>query len=143
MTNNVVQSYIWDYKGEYPVAEVTNALSSQIAYTSFESDGTGNWTVGGSPRNAGGITGKQYYSLSNGAVYKSGLTTGKVYIVSYWTTSSTALNIAGTQGPSFKGRTFSGWTYFEHRVTGVQQITIPQIAVSIDELRLYPEDAQM
>lgn len=143
MTDNVVQSYIWDYKGEYPVAEVVNTFSGQIAYTSFESDGTGNWTVGSTARVIGGITGKKYYSLANGNVSKSGLAANQVYTVSYWTTNSSALTIAGTQGSPVKGRTARGWTYYEHKISNVTQVVIPQTSVAIDELRLYPETARM
>jgi hypothetical protein len=42
--NDIVHSYIWDYFNNYPIAEAINADSSSIAFTSFEGNGTGNWT---------------------------------------------------------------------------------------------------
>lgn len=39
-TNNQREAYLWDYQSTYPVAKVTNASFNDIAYTSFEADGT-------------------------------------------------------------------------------------------------------
>jgi hypothetical protein len=136
-------SVIWDYGKRYPVCEVKNAVMSDIAYTSFEADGDGGWTIGGASRINGGVTGRKCYHLSYGAISKTGLSTGTEYIVSYWTSNSNPWFIAGTQGVPFQGRTVGGWTYFEHRITGVSQVVIPNIVGLIDELRLYPRDARM
>jgi YD repeat-containing protein len=63
--------------------------------------------------------------------------------VSYWTKNSTAYTISGTQtGYPVKGRTVNGWTYYEHRITGQSTISISGTGF-IDEVRLYPGDAQM
>jgi len=43
------QSYIWDYKSSLPIAEATNASVTDIAATSFESDGTGGFSYIGVP----------------------------------------------------------------------------------------------
>jgi len=141
--------YIWDYKGEFPIAAINNADSTTVAYTSFEADGTGNWTIPSTVRNSlgtngiTGITGIQSYSLSNGNISKSGLTSGASYVVSYWTTNATPLTITGTQsGYPTKGATCNGWTYYEHLVTGVTSVTLSGTG-NIDELRLYPSTAQM
>ena len=41
---NIILYFLYlDYSSSYPIAEATNANQSDIAYTSFESDGTGNW----------------------------------------------------------------------------------------------------
>ncbi len=141
--NAAYQSYIWDYNKVYPVAEVKNADSTSIAYTSFEADGTGNWTIGSTSRNVTGFTGAQSYSLSNGAMSKSGLTSTTTYVVSYWTTSSTPLSITGTvSGYPITGPTINGWTYYEHQITGQSAVTLNGTAV-IDEVRLYPAGALM
>ncbi|OQP59654.1 hypothetical protein A3860_36400 [Niastella vici] len=139
--NDVYQSYIWDYQSVYPVAQCNNADYNSIAYTSFEADGAGNWTIGNNARNTGGITGKNCYDLSNG-ISKTGLTSGTTYIVSYWTTNSTPFGITGTQGTVLQGKKIGNWTYFEHKVSGVIALTLQQTGL-IDELRLYPADAQM
>jgi YD repeat-containing protein len=137
--------YIWDYLGSYPIAEITGTGSSvtESAVTSFESDGSGNWNIGSSTREPGGITGNSCYQLANGGVNKTGLNAGANYFVSYWTANGSAFNINGTQGTPVKGRMVNGWTYFEHKITGVVEVGLPQINGLIDELRLYPADAKV
>lgn len=139
-----IRADLFDYNSIYPVCEVKNATNADIAYTSFEADGSGNWNIGNSIRITGGVTGTGCYQLGNGDITRSGLTAGTTYIVSYWTQNSNAFTITGTQGTPFKGRAINGWTYFEHRVTGVTQVTLSQTTPGlIDELRLYPSYAQM
>jgi len=138
-------SYIWDYNNQFPIAKVTNAASSNIAYTSFEADGTGNWTVGSVLRDntTSARTGKSYYVLSNGAINKDGLNSATTYLVSYWTRNVSPYTITGTiTGYPIKGEINNGWTYFEHRINGQTTVTLSGTG-SIDEVRLYPSDAQM
>lgn len=136
-------SYIWDYSSEYPVAEVKNADTGSVAYTSFESDGTGRWAVGSSARDTtSGITGTCSYAL-NSNISKSGLSSSRAYFVSYWTLNSSPFSITGTvSGYPAKGKTVNGWTLYVHKITGQSSITINGSG-HIDELRLYPVEAQM
>ena len=48
-TQDISMAYLWDYKQSMVVAEVKNASQNKIAYTSFESDGKGNWQFAGVP----------------------------------------------------------------------------------------------
>lgn len=141
--NDIKLNYLWDYNSMYPVAIVSNADSSDIAYAGFEADGSGNWNISNSTRNSGGFTGNNSYQLANGGITKTGLTPATNYIVSYWSTNGTPFTISGTQGTVFQGKKIGAWTYFEHKVTGVSQVALPQIQGLIDELRLYPANAQM
>jgi hypothetical protein len=139
-------SYIWDYNKQYPIAQVDNASQSDIAYTSFEADGTGSWTIGNASKPSGGITGDLYYTLASD-ISRSGLSTGTTYVVSYWTDGNVPFTIPGTvSGFPIQGRsaTINGvkWTFYEHKVTGQSTVTINGTG-NIDELRLYPKDAQM
>lgn len=45
-------SYIWDYLGTYPIAQITGSglSASESAFTSFESDGSGKWNIGSTLR---------------------------------------------------------------------------------------------
>jgi hypothetical protein len=144
-TNDVLTSYIWDYLSAYPVAEVQSAAYSDIAYTSFEADGKGNWTYTGTPvADATAPTGKVAYTL-NGSnnITKTGLNTATTYTVSYWTKNAGAFAISGTiANYPISGRSLNGWTYYEHKITGQSTVTISGSG-SIDELRLYPEKALM
>jgi len=143
MTTDQKLSYLWDYRGVYPIAEVKNATIDQVAYTSFEADGTGNWTINSSSRdNTAAITGTRCYML-NSDVSKSSLNTATTYIVSYWTKNAGAFSIAGTvAGYPIQGKTINGWTFYIHKVTGQSTITINGTG-RIDELRLYPITALM
>jgi len=140
-------SLLWDYNASYQVADVAGATQDQIAYTSFDGDGTGNWTVGSTARDVlGGVTGSSCYSL-NSDIYKSGIDPLTTYVVSYWTLNSTPYTIAGTlAGYPVKGKTVTInnriWTYYEHRIKG-QSAAVLSGTGGIDELRLYPLGAQM
>lgn len=53
-SDDIDYAYIWDYKKQHPVAEVANATTNDIAYTSFEfCDGGGGWLS---------FLGDQYYA---------------------------------------------------------------------------------
>lgn len=135
--------YIWDYNYAYPVAEAVGADSVSVAYTSFETGVTGSWSVPSAARvTTAAVTGSKSYSLSNGAISRSGLTSATKYIVSYWSTSATALTVTGTQGTASRERVYNGWYYYEHIVTGTAQVTVSGSG-NIDELRLYPQGTAM
>ena len=153
--NNILQytgidqlpiAVIWDYKNLYPVAQVKKATIANVGFCSFEADGKGNWTFSGTATvDATSPTGNKCYNLgqAGGNVTKAGLTPTTVYTISYWRKTTTPLTITGTQaGYPVKGKTINGWTYFEHKVTGQATITVSGTGF-IDELRLYPFNAQM
>jgi hypothetical protein len=138
--------YIYDYKSTYPIAECVGADSFDIAYTSFEADGTGNWTIPSSivdPTSS--ITGTQSYNLTNGSISKSGLTSSATYIISYWSRTGSSYTVTGSTAIK-QGKTIAingaSWTYFEHTVTATTSVTVSGSG-DIDELRLYPKGALM
>lgn len=145
-----ITSYIWDYNNTYPIAEVKNAVTNDIAFTSFEADGNGRWS-GQNAVNvvaAGNtITGSKFYNFNGTTLSKTGLTAGTSYIISYWTKNG-MYTVSGTpvsgwpkniRTVSINGNT---WTNWEHKVTGVTGISVSGTG-SIDELRLYPDNAFM
>ncbi|MFT3948314.1 MAG: DUF5977 domain-containing protein [Agriterribacter sp.] len=139
-----LQSKIFDYNGRIPIAEISNAAFDQVAYTSFEADGKGNWNFTGTPvDDPTAITGKKTYNLSSGFVTKN-VTSTNSYTVSYWRPAVVAaLSITGTQsGYPIVSQTINNWKLYEHKITGVSTITISGSG-SIDELRLYPWKALM
>lgn len=142
--DGIIQTFIWDYKNQLPIAKMANAASSAIAHTSFEADGKGNWTFAGSTiPYPGALSGSRAYNLSAGNITKS-LTSTSTYMISYWRPASlSALSISGTvTGYPIAGRVVNGWKYYEHKVTGQGTATISGSGL-IDELRLYPFGAQM
>lgn len=140
-------SYVWDHQSTYPIVEVIGGAQSDIAFSSFEADSKGGFTFSGLPSvNSTALTGSKVYVFNgSNAITKTGLTSGKEYIVSYWTKSATAFSIVGTQaGYPITGRTLNSWKYFEHKVTGVTQVSINAANGSlVDELAVYPFNAQM
>jgi hypothetical protein len=136
---------LWDYQGIYPIAEIKNATISNVAYTSFEADGSGNWTIPSSFRDTrSGITGATSYQLSNGSISVANLNASTTYIVSYWSLGASYSVSGSTAVITGKTVTLNGynWTYYEHTVTGVTSISVSGSG-NIDELRLYPSTAQM
>src|SRR6187402_1952229 len=115
----------------------------QVAYTSFESDGGGGWTLPSATRDAtSAITGVKSYNLSNGACSRTGLTAANAYTVSYWSKTGASYTVTGSTAVK-QGKTLNGWTYFEHMVTGTTSVSVSAANGGIDELRLYPALARM
>ncbi|WP_218124157.1 hypothetical protein [Chitinophaga filiformis] len=139
--NDLLQAYIYGYKGNYVIAEVKNAAASEIAYSGFDEDGKGNWSYSGAPStDAAALSGGKVYNLTAGAISKSSLSSGKSYKVSYWS-KTVAANVNGVA--AVKGATRNGWTYFEHIIpAGATTVTV-QGSVIIDDVRLYPSSVLM
>lgn len=140
--DGIVKSFIWDYLNIYPVAELINAIQSDIAYSSFEADGKGNWTFSGIASNdPNSFTGKKVYML-NGAnnITKTGLDASKNYIITYWSKTGSA-TVNGTTATA--GISRLGWVYFEHQLPANTTSIIVTGTVTIDELRLFPKGALM
>lgn len=134
-------SYLWDYNLVYPIAEVRNAANEDIAYTSFEHTGRGNWNFsGGIIEDLNAQTGQGSYDLNGGnTISKGGLSASKSYVVSYWSRNG-AYNVNNV--PAKTGISTKGWTYYEHELYGINSVSI-QGSGSIDEVRLCPKDAIM
>lgn len=150
--NDVKESILWDYQSMLPIAKVNNASLQEIAYTSFEAAGKGNWTHNGTVTTAAGVstippTGKKYYNLTAAtAISKAELMIGKKYLVSYWRNSTSPYDITGGTAVSngyITGKTINGWTYHQHVITATATTAAITGTGLIDEVRLYPADALM
>jgi YD repeat-containing protein len=140
-TNDQKQTDIWDYHNMYLIAQTTNSDSPSTAFTSFEADGQGNWSFSGSvTADPSSPTGNNCYAVSQG-ISKSGLSSSATYIVSFWQKSGAAVTVTGSVS-STQGKTINGWTYIEKKVSGVSTVSLSGSGY-IDELRLYPSNAQM
>jgi hypothetical protein len=135
-------SVIMDYGQTYTIAKVSNAVVSDIAYTSFESDGSGNWTIGSALRDSSGaLSGRKSYNLGNGNVSKSSLNSAKTYLVSLWAKTGASISVNGSSLTSPLASQL-GWNLFQATVNGVTSVTISGSGL-IDELRLHPVEANM
>jgi YD repeat-containing protein len=128
---------IYDYKNIHPIAEVMNADSGSVAFTSFEADGTGNWVITND-----GFTGTNSYQLSSGSITKTGLSSGSVYWLSYWTKNASPFSITGTQGSAILSKQLGNWRCYTHKITGVSQIVLSGTGI-LDEIRFQPDGAKM
>ena len=149
--NDVPLSYVWDYKDRFPIAEVKNAAVQDIAYTSFEADGTGGWQVSkASTVDTSCPTGTSVNTLSTTSDYvkNTGLTSTVNYKLSFWYKGDATITVTGgtQQNIVLQANKKNGWNYTERTITGATTVTIAMTgsgAVSVDEVRLYPVGAQM
>ena len=142
-TNDLKQSFIWDYRNTQPIAEVTGAGQSDVAYTSFEGDATGGWSGISGPGFVvnGSVTGKRAYTKTSFNISKTGLSTSTSYLVSYWSKNG-AYSVNGAPATSL--RTINDWSLYQHTVVNPSGGTVTVSGTgTIDELRLYPSAAIM
>ena len=144
--NGTTSVILWDYLSENPIAQVKNIPSgaTSTAYTSFEANGKGNWIFSGTPvSDLTAPTGKMVYPLSSGSItYNYSPLTS--YVLSYWSNNGAAtvtLNSGAITGNNLS--TSGNWTYYEHIVPATAGTITISGSTSIDELRLYPVNAQM
>lgn len=129
---NSYAAFIWGNGSQYPLAAFSNAGIAQVAYTSFESSPYGNWTLAsGASFGNGGITGKKYLDGSVSATVPSG-----TYTVSAWADGTITVNSQSVTHLKQLGN----WKYYEWTVTGG---TVTVAGTAIDEVRLYPQGAQV
>jgi hypothetical protein len=148
LVTGISTSTIADYNNQYPIAKVDNALVTDIAYTSFESDGLGNWVISSNQRNiTNAITGKKSYDLVNGAISKNGLNTSQTYLITFWAPTSSSITVTGngnsqTFTPASAVASNNGWHLYQYKLTNAASVIITGTGL-IDELRLHPNNANM
>ena len=142
--NDAKEAYVWGYNNINTIAKVINADNASIAATSFEPNGSGNFSFAGMPitdPSVPAITGNFIYNLSSGSITKGNLPINNTYTVSYWSKNG-AQNVNSTAATS--GQIISQFTYYEHIIVNPAGGTITISGTgTIDELRLYPQKAQM
>jgi YD repeat-containing protein len=150
--DGTANALIWDYKKEYVVAEtkmgkISGDPALQVAYTSFEADGNGNFNIVGGEiiADANAPTGKYVYSL--GQSISKTLNSGQNFILSFWANTeffSVTVDAVNITGQRKKGQTINGYTYFEWELATPTNMIINGPGVTrFDELRVYPKGAQM
>jgi len=146
--NSAPITCLWGYKQQHLIARIENASYNDVAYTSFEDDYVGsNWTISstsGTVYTTYKQTGVQSFTLGSGNITKTGLTSGKTYIVSYWSRSTSPCTLSITNTPK-TGKTINDWTYYEHTftVSSTTTLNISGNGKTIDDLCLYPAEAMM
>ncbi|MEI9922007.1 MAG: hypothetical protein WDO14_24910 [Bacteroidota bacterium] len=153
--NDVEIAYIWDDALALPIAEAKNSAPDEIAYTSFEDNGHGGWGWDVPASSDIKFTGNKSLvsSETSASVDRAG-----TYIISLWTNGGaptvhwfypSPVSIKATTGIV----TINGWTLYNIKVNVFEGTTfIVSIldlsgnivtGAAMDELRLYPPDAEM
>ena len=137
-------SVITDYNNQYAIAKISNAGFFEVAYTSFESNGAGNWTISSNLRDSttATVTGRRSYNLTNGNISTANtLNTATTYLISVWAAASSSVSINGNSLSTAIAQQ-NGWNLYSIEISGAQSITVSGTGL-IDELRLHPKDAYM
>lgn len=135
---------IYDYNDKYITASIINttSLTDKPAYTSFETDNTGGFTINGVPvyqNNA--VTGIRNFLLSGNNSISASVSNTKSYRLSVWSTAGISINGGAVLVKS--SPTINSYTFYEYIIPeGNTSVTVSGVA-SIDELRLYPVTARM
>lgn len=133
---------LWGYNNRYITAKISNAKSSDVAYTSFEGKETGNWTLPAySPDSNTAITGRFSYPYNPTPVSKGSLNSSMTYTLSCWVTNGSSVYC--TAGTLVNTDQQNGWTFYTLNFTGVTSFDLYVGGGNIDELRLHPKDAAM
>ncbi|SEL95277.1 hypothetical protein [Parapedobacter koreensis] len=139
-------AYILDFNNSMVIAEAANANLNDIAFGDFESAGKGNWTYSGATvSDVSSPRGIRVYNLKNGAISKSGLTSGRQYVLTYWSKgSSQPMITGGTAVPALSGpiRTINEWTLHRRVFSGTASLSIGGSGdIFIDGVLLHPAGA--
>jgi YD repeat-containing protein len=149
--DDVNSSFIWAYNKTLPIAKVINAKYNQIAYTSFEDNADyGNWQPGGGSINANvpAKTGKKYLDMYGTNVLQYTFAEAGKYKLEYWSTTPITFSSNSQitiRDISTSAADANGWVLYVKEVTVSAATTMGFGANSakIDEVRLYPANAQM
>ena len=116
---NIMTSFVWGYNQSQVIAKVANAQAKDIFYTGFEDEETGPFDLLNKKTGA--------KSCSDASILSYPLTnlTNGTYILSYW-------------------KKQDDWLFVENKVTvSSGSYTIAGLTGQVDDLRFYPENAQM
>lgn len=158
LDNDKYKAMLWDMETGNKLADATNARWNEIAYSSFESNNTGNLTYAPSLVVASSdvVTGTRKLTLPENTatppISVSGLTPGKDYYLTFWCKNigapSVNSNIAGNITSTTAGNSINGWYFRQAKfkptsVTEVIGIRTIYSNTFIDEVRVFPADALM
>lgn len=142
-----IESNIYDDKGNTIIAKAMNAAPGEIAFTSFERNAAGNWTIASATGNyivdlpsPGGNSCLNLAAVS--AVRKSQLNSSKKYSLSFWSQGGNVSVTGGTIENDMSDVTRSGWVLRTMIISQATDITISGSGY-IDNVRLAPTDAVM
>ena len=158
-------AFIWNKTNRLPLAKTVNGKANDIAYSSFDIAAPldpsnsnhhleGNWTFlqHGGWDNTDAKTGLGQFDLNQSRKLQATVNTNGVYTLTLWSKLNDPIDFSENVGlnPQLLNSetTIDGWIYYEYQfsLTTGQTLIIKGSHAGynwIDELRLYPADAQM
>lgn len=136
---------LYNYNGNI-IAEIKNSDPASVRYSSFDDAHAQSFTYNAAQvvTDATAPMGTKCFHIQSQTVSASGLNAAKKYRLSYWYKQGSAISLtnSGTHSNFVTGPTRNGWTMYSFELTGTTVVNIIG-AGYIDEIRLYPVDAQM
>jgi YD repeat-containing protein len=143
-------AYIWGYNHTLPIAKVENANYDRIAYSSFENGHVdGGWTCGHGQFHDDNITGKSSFEPQGSNLTTKNVIPAGSYIISMYikrvNPSNSGLIIYNNGQWTATSGDSQDWVYVEKHfgLSVPQVVSLNVTGLKIDEIRLYPSDAQM
>jgi hypothetical protein len=158
------QAILYDNRNKQNVAVIANARLSEVAYTSFEGvflngsadPNRGNWNFdpihieyAGPAAAIQPMTGRYFYNLgrNNEITSEVSLVNGKKYVVTVWATEAPNVNTGQSMAIFTEQLQAGNWKFYTAEFTGngapIYLSNTNSGMIRIDELRLYPADAEM
>ncbi|WP_162903471.1 carbohydrate binding domain-containing protein, partial [Taibaiella koreensis] len=144
------KAMIWDTATGNKLAEAIGCRYDELAYAGFEAKGNSNFQYNANAvsnfSNAPG--GSNVYLLGgSNTIGRSGLTAGKTYFLSFWSTHTPTCSIGGSAISLTTGPVRDIWTYYEGSFTpnssSDQFLLSRSVNCFIDEVRLHPVAAMV
>lgn len=140
-----VSCIVYGYDNQYPVATISNADRSEVVYTSFENNESGDWLIStGNIVSQVSPTGEMCLSGQTISMTAPVLSSDKTYTLSFWASIGSLIDVNSSFTQVASNPEINGWKYYEYRVPSgfSQPITITGKG-KIDEVRVYPSNARM
>ncbi|OQP38760.1 hypothetical protein A4H97_18760 [Niastella yeongjuensis] len=144
--NDTRQLFLWGYNKTYPVAQVINITEDQrpyVTYSSFETGADYGVWAGTIVDDNTAPTGKRCLRLNSGGQLDYPLNAAASYILSYWYKVGGSIEVIANSPVLVTSQPKNGWIYEKRKITGIGLLSIRGPNSYIDEVRLYPESAQM
>jgi hypothetical protein len=139
--NGITNSFLYDKHNAAPVVLASGVACDKLAWSGFENTNPvafgGVWTLPGTYSTTDFNAGKRSYNGIAG-INTAGFPATS-YILSFWMKGGTGVTVNGGSALPVA----AAWTLYETKITGGSNISIDTKGGLIDEVRIYPADAQL
>jgi hypothetical protein len=139
--NGITNSFLYDKHNAAPMVLANGVAWDKMAWSGFENTDPvafgGAWTLPGTYSTTDFNTGKRSYN-GIASINTAGFPATS-YVLSFWMKGGTGVTVNG--GSALPVAT--SWTLYETKITGGSNVSIDTKGGLIDEVRIYPADAQL